>query len=858
MNKFKKIATAVVSTVMAGTMLASLAACTPKDPGTDGPDGNNPGGEKLTALLNHIGTTAGGNLREKTNAKGWTTAKEYWKYLSANKDETTKDLYNVRNADGSINYSSYTRSSEVTLNLAIGHNNLQTSTHFSTSLGTTIKLPDNNSYGNGSAKPAWKAMGQDLNIKWNDVYAGNQTNSNLKYLVETIDNNGKQLYLSTDMFTTDLAYAVEYSSKGTNILNLADYLDYMPHYKEYLESNSIVYLSLLQAGMGTAGDNAGEGKTIFVAPYFDGNDAIERYCIIRQDWANKVLNGGTDLTGSAKYSEACGDVAVESYMGKTGKYEIESANDDGSAKITITKDYDKALAAAKDENKNLGKAYKTIAGAAYAGDSGNIVDIMNAALAANKDATGDQLAKLYRAYIDVCYLEDGAQYYTADNRADVFNGVDACWDVDDLVAILRIIRSSGTSLVVSGREVKGIVPRTGQNDRTPDMVRLAAQLYGVRGADSRYEYTYIDQAGELQDARNDREFYVALENMNKLVQEGLVETYPASDGFSYNGGSLSTKDKGEAFMMYDYAQTQTKNNYYANEGVSSSTQFAEGFNFAPVVTPVSKWDVDGDGNHTDIMRFTESWRSTKTSGLALNGALKDNPEKLKAALQFVDYLYSADGQIVSTYGPMAANADGNGGFWYNEEATADEISAGKYFTFKGKKYSGTEFGKKFTPTVTENLYKSFLGQEVYGLDISKVEDIAGGKLSFTDYARRIIGSTLPVGVKDQSFENQLTSKAASAGANKVAKNLALGTVKGLEIDIDEKAEGFNWWYVCVPTGMPISSTESRDILNASSQDNLKYMTGTQKANKNFFSIFNYIILNGFNGTYNYQDVSYTF
>ena len=79
----------------------------------------------------------------------------------------------------------------------------------------------------------------------------------------------------------------------------------------------------------------------------------------------------------------------------------------------------------------------------------------------------------------------------------------------------------------------------------------------------------------------------------------------------------------------------------------------------------------------------------------------------------------------------------------------------------------------------------------------------------------------------------------------------------MEVVIDEKATGFDWWYVCVPTGMPLTSLDSQAI-SASGQDNLRYMTGTQKANKNFFSIFNYIILNGFNGTYNYQDVSYTF
>lgn len=860
MNKNKKIATAVVSTVMAGTMVLSLAACNPTPSGPNTPDYEKPTvSSGITKLVSHL-NESGLSLREITNAEAWDTSKTYWDYLSANKSET-KDLYGVRDSNGNLKYSVYQDRGNVTLNVAIGHNNVQTSTHFSKSIGTSFKLPDGETYGNGDAKPAWVQMGEDLNITWVDQYTGQQTSKNLSYLTTNNDSvTNKPLYESVDMFTTDLSVATEYAGKGTSILNLADYLDYMPHLKEYLEDNPVVYLSLLQDGMKTTGENAGEGKVLYVAPYFDGNDDIERYCIIRKDWAAKLLNGNTDLSAGAKYSEACAaETSVVSYMGETGNYEIESANSNGTGKITIVKDYDAALEAVKVTTSALGAAYNDIAGAAYTGTSGNIVDIMNAAIAANADVTGEKLVKLYRAYIDVCYKEKGqsGSYYTAETRANLFNGYDAAWDVDDLVAILRCVKTNGAALVVSGNTVQGIVPRTGQNDRTPDMVRLAAQLYGVRGADSRYEYTYIDSKGDLKDSRSDPEFYVALENFHKLKEEGLVVNYPASDALSYNGGSMSVKtDKGEAFMMYDYSQTQTKNGYYAKEGVSSSVTFSPDFNFAPVVTPVSRWDVDGDGVYTDIMRFTESWRSTKTGGLALNGALAatGNENKLKAALQFVDYLFSEDGQIVSTYGPMASNANGQGGFWYNTEATAAQVSAGQYFTYKGTKYAGTEYKGRYTPTVTSALYDSFLGKTVNGFAITTVDDIKGGQCSFTDYARRIIGSTLPVGIKDQSFENQLTSQNGKSGADIVGKGLALGTIKGMTLKIDAN----NWWYTCVPSGMPVSSMDSSTVLNAAAQDHLKYLTGTQKDNKNFFSIFNYIIINGTTGTYNWQDETFAF
>ena len=803
MNKFKKIATAVIATVMAGTMVASLAACDPTNPDNGGNGGFKP--------------SAG------------------------------EDKYHVLNEDGSINYDAYKRDTPVTLNIGIGHEKTALSTSFK-NLGATIKLPDGKSYEDGNMKPAWTQMGKDLNITWKDVWTEKKTSDNLKEVITT----GK--YETTDMLTTDLSKAVDYAVAGTDVLNLGEYLDYMPNFKMFLEKNPVVYLSLLQEGMQSDGSN----KIIYVAPYFDGNDDIERYCIIRQDWAAKLLNGTTALTeaGTAFSASCAATTSVVSYMGTTGKITVESSNDVGTGKVNIVKNYDAALAAAKDDSKPLGAAYKAIANEAYSGTSGNIVDIQNAALKKNAAATGSQLVELVRAYIDVCYqTEAGAQFYSSTERANLFNGYDACWDVDDLVALLRCVKTNGKTLTGSETTpIQGIVPRSGQNDRTPDMHRLAGQLYGARGVESRYEYLYIDKDGNLQDGRNDKEFYQAFENMNKLTQEGLVADYSGISAFNYAQGFDQKNDKaGRAFMMYDYSQTQTLNGFYAEDGSLTGVEVPRDYNFAPIVTPVSKWDVDGDGNHTDIMRFTESWRSTKVSGVMLNGGLTKDENKLKAALQFIDYLYSEDGQIVSTYGPMATNADGDGGFWYNAQATAEQATAGKYFTYKGVKYSGTDYKGRTTPTVTPALYDSFKGKEVKGYSIMSNDTAKSGRLSFTNYARYLIGSTLPVGVKDQSFENQLTSLMGQTGANKVGVNLALGTIKGLTLELDAN----NWWYTCVPTGLPVDSNYVKNVLNNADMNTLKYFSGEAKSGgKDFYNVFNYVILYGTTGKFSQQDQDY--
>lgn len=810
MNKFKKLAVAAVSVVMAGTMALSFTACGEDKPGP-GPDG----------------------------------------------PVTGKDPYGILKEDGSINYDAYKRDSAVTLNLAIGHNSAVTSTAFH-DLGNEIILPDGNTYSDDKMKPAWVQMGKDLNITWNDVYGYKQTNQNLDWLLTTSD-NGVTKYSQTDLFTTDLSIAVTKSSSGAaDILNLADYLDRMPNFRKFLNENPVVYLSLLQDGMNTTNGN---GQKILVAPYFDGYNDIERYCIIRHDWAEKLLNGDTATGSTAKFADACAaTTSATSFMGST-VYEVDALTADGQGTQKIKKDYAAALAAAKDPSKPLGAAYNAIAVGAYTGNSGNIVDIMNAALAVNANATGAQLVDLYRAYIDVCYTVGGSAYFNKDNRAHIFTGYDACWDVDDLVAMLRCVKTNASKLVASGKKLGGIAPRSGQNDRTPDLVSLACQLYGVRGGTSRNEYNYIDKNGNIADARTNKKFYEAMANMNLLLNEGLIANYSSKANFATSSG-IATKtgmDADEYFMVYDYSQTQTLAGF-VEEGGGKVTHkdfsggTPEGYYFAPVLTPVSKWDVDANGTIAadEYFRFTESWRSTKTGGLAVNGAIKNNENKLKAALQFVDYLYSADGQIVSTFGPMAENAEGKGGFWYNTPA---EAGATEYFTYKGVKYSGTNYKGKITPTITDNLYKSFTGQTVNGWKTGDNAKVSGAALSFTNYARMLIGSTLPVGVKDQSLENQLTSKMGAAGAGRVGQAIAKGVVKGMSLEIDKN----NYWFTCVPSGLPVKD-EDQKLLDSTAQQPFKYITGTQMAggDKNFFSIMNNIILLGTSAEYNQQGVQFSY
>ncbi len=859
MNKFKKVSIAAVSVVMAGSMAFAFAACGggAKDEiivhhdyytSTDSVSEN----ENATNMVSLLNTTYHLDTRLTAMQGGWATAKGYWNYLQTTVSDPSQE-------GGGL---TYTKDTEIPI--AIGYNSASTGAFYASSGSNApsggVTVPGSYMAVGGGIKPAFSAIQDALGVKFSDEYSGASTSANITNLVSDGKwTNNTWSSGQVAVATTDLSVAVSQANTAQNMLNLADYLDKMPNFKYFLESNPVVYLSLLQDGLNTA---TGEGQSLYVAPYFDGYDDIERYCLVRQDWVVDLLDSDNLTYDGDTYKDACAEeTAVTSgWMGTTGSYTIETTTADGEGTYTLKKDYDAAKTAAADPTTPLGAAYEAIAGVAYEGASGNIVDIMNAAIAVNNGATGKQLATLYSAYIDVAYQDESgnAAYST---KSNLFNGYDAAWDVDDLVAMLRIVKTNSKNVGLDPLTTTGIFPREANNDRTPDIVSLTGQLYGVRGVESRYEYSYIDNNGELQDARNDVEFWTALENMGCLADEGLLVNYV--DNTSLNGTELKgdcKENPGTGFMEYDYSQTQTTQMYDLNDD-----SVDQDYMYGAINTPVSYWDTSSDGTRDTYMRFTESWRSTKTSGLCVSAAVATDENLLNAVLTFIDYIYSNDGQILSTYGVQSTkgNTDPDG-TWYGNEVTSvsidtvatkvggqyvvDEEYQSQYFCFNDTLYTGTLYKGKQTPIITDELYNSFISNS----SSDPVYTTFSQRGSFTGYARAVLGATLPMGVKDQSFENQLTATQAAAAATKVSVSISNGTIKHTVVDLTG-----DYWYWCVPTGLP-TSTSQQNNLDASTQSDLKYMTGTKKDDKNFYSIFHWIIMKGYAGQYNQQGVVVNF
>jgi putative aldouronate transport system substrate-binding protein len=587
------------------------------------------------------------------------------------------------------------------LRMATGYNNKKTGLSFDAeTAGEGITLADGVTYNAGDLKPTWVAIEKKLGVKFEDKYQGNSASAEFDYWKERLS--------EVDMVSGTAALLSQNGEAGS-LVNIADYLDKMPHFKAYLDANPIVRLSIV--------GNTATGA-IYFSPYFDGVNDIERMPLMRIDWVEKLLDGEGEFTADA--SKNLATAVYEPYMPTSGKVEVDVVSADGSKAEKVTKDYDTA---------------------------GNIVKNMNDA----GSLDGVAAVNMLRKYIDEAY--DG---YYGTKRSDLYVGQNAAWDADELVALLRCVVANPQTL--NGTDsIQGLFTREDDNNqRRVDMFRFAGTLFGVRGLESRQDYLYVGNDGNLHDARQEADTYKAMEYMHAMVAEGLISK-AFVDGSSESSSTYLENDLG--FMHYDYNQTQT----ILNE---TKLQKEDGEKYMAVMVPVARW-YDGTNADGVYMHFTESWRSVKTDGWGISKAgVGSDENKLNAALALIDFAYTDEGLILLTYGPD----------------DFIKMEGGKYVTFD---FNGTQ-----QPVIADATH-------------DELWELTSG--NYTNFARQYLGSTLSF-VKNQAFEYQCTTEIGQEGAGHISNAIALGVIKHPELDLAS-----NSWYTSVPTVLPTTTVENDQI-----------------------------------------------
>jgi putative aldouronate transport system substrate-binding protein len=532
---------------------------------------------------------------------------------------------------------------------------------------------DGEEYVAGDFKPVWAELQERLNFTIVDaVPVGAGDTHQAMAALETADFEG------VDIVNGPITDFAQFGQEG-HFVDLTEYLDIMPNFSNFLEDNSIVETSI------TSGDGA-----IYYTPYFDGYDEIERMFIFRADWVRQLLDEDGPFDTAREV-----DTYYEPYIEAPYDFTVEAVTADGSGTQTIRKQA-----------------------------SVNVITTQNELQ--TKD--GANLVQALRDHIDTVY----AGVYA--NRSDLFIGQDAAYDADEMVALFRCVLANTTTLTgQSDRLAVPFYPRWYQMGRVVDLLGLS-MAFGVRGTESKMGYLYLDESGDMQDARLDIEFYDFIERLNWMYKEGLIledfDTQGATGGLGGNDHRARLNNANLGFATYDYNQTTTA----LNDTVSVS-----GFELRPVITPYAEWE-DGEW-----YPFSSSWRSVKGDGWGIVKSVETeaeatgDPTKLYRALKLLDYLYSSEGNTLMSYGPDA---------WID----------------------GTiEYGGKTVPKLSDDALAEF------------DTPFTGG--NYTNYYRQYLGGMFPIGfVKEQGMEYQTTHPAGQLGIEIINNAVRLGTMRHLRVD----------------------------------------------------------------------------
>ncbi|GAU75740.1 hypothetical protein [Fusibacter sp. 3D3] len=440
---------------------------------------------------------------------------------------------------------------------------------------TPFTAPDGITYKKGDLLPTWTHIEKALNLSVVDKTP--KSGSDEKLLLEQA---ASTKFEDANLFLGSPRKLSEYGIDGY-FLPLNDHFDKMPNFKKFLDENPSVEVALTQA----------DGN-IYLTPYFDDLDELERMFLMRIDWVQKILDEEAPAFDKTRTIKPVYKPVFDYAGGKA---------------IQIGKDNLKSFPISK-----------------------NIINIQNELSTLN----GETLAQSLRDYIDANYMNAETGYT---KRSELFTSSNAAYDADELIALMRAVKTN--SVYLTGED-KDLMIAYSRKVKDFEKIRFIAAMWGVRGVDSKNGYYYLDSNNQVVDARTDDAYLTGLENLNKLYQEGLLlADFDQAKGQTSDFRSLSFQTN-DGFLTYDYAASTVA----LHDLIPVEDKEKYGTIFEPVVSPAAQWF------GTEFEHYAESNRSLKTEG-GWGVTVHTKGAELDAALRLMDYPYSKEGLEVMSFGP---------------------------------------------------------------------------------------------------------------------------------------------------------------------------------------------------------------
>lgn len=565
-------------------------------------------------------------------------------------------------------------------------------------------------YNANDLMPVWETIGDMLNINFVDAKQSDTT-ANQFNAYATAGFAGADVINGTSVLLS------EYGVNG-NFVDLSKYLGYMPNLSKFLQENPSVRASMTSANGG-----------IYYTPYFDGFGEIEQMYLMRIDWVQDLLDVASPVFDAAAFTTA---MTVEKFTPNTLDVDVTVANPDGTTRVV-----------AKERTQN-------------------ILDI----LAGLTTKTGATMATAFRTYIEDVY---GDQGYA--KLSDVFVGTDAAYDTDELVALMYVVKANpafltrefGTGSNAAATPLSSVevyFPRTAEDSRVRNLFR-GLEMYGVRGAFSRYQWAYFNEQGIVEDARVKDVTLDAVDQLQRMYADGLIPTdIDRTDKYDYRANLLKGSN---GFMTYDYNASSTPNGYIADAQKLDPT-----FRFEAILPPVVDWMGNGEYFH-----FSEGTRAVKAEAWGIPKHVETDPVKLARVLTLFDQLYdySSNNSVgnVHLYGPAG---------WI--DGTVE--------------YNGIQI-----PAISDEA-------------LAEMQVLTSGNM--INYLRRYVGATMPIGhIRSLGLEFQTLSPQGITGIERINVAVQANTFRLAGV-----YPSTNPWYQFVPTLFALTANETADIATLTYDD----------------------------------------
>ena len=622
---------------------------------------------------------------------------------------------------------------------------------------------DNVTYSAGNTLPAWKEFATKLGftaITQGSAY-GSTLDDTVNYNNFVAAKNAQSgQYIDKNGDVTDIFYNTTSNlnklGDANELVDLTTYLNQqkMPAFAKFLEDNPEIRTEITHNGK------------IFYTPYLDGYQAIERNFMMDTTQVEKLLDTalptGTGLLAAGKDGAEKGlksEPKAEQFIGEDGynydkDMQIAIVNPSTSQKVTVT-------------------VHKT----------DNILKLQNEAL--KNGTTGGDLIAQFKTYAQAAYGDIINTYYGG-KISKMFTSAGACYNADDLVALLRIFKANPDVLYGSADvydEVVPVFPRGQANNRVENILNFGATLYGVQGRGSEYDHLFFGADGKIHDFDTQQSSYDMLDKLHALYEEGLIQAnFWAGSGGSDGINNFFIKKNANkstfGLMEYDYIATQAAANDL-KDGVgtapSSRKTSASGFDFseiqvrgvAAVLSPLTyvsteqySYDQKLDNNTgKTLCRYYEENRAVKNT----SWSIPKTSDNIETAIALMDFMFTKEGWEIQNFGPQ--------GYW-------------TYVTV---------LGEANTPVLNQAILNHFSST---GID-------------FWNYCRGFLGTTQGIGhYRPTTLDYQATNYYAREGY----ANLTLAAKLGVQMTSRSVGNAADiTWHTSMP--MAVFSTMSTEIAN---------------------------------------------